>query len=136
MSQENVERLRAAYEAFNATKQVALDQMTPDVEFTQPEIGESVYHGREGVARGVQELFDAFEDVCAEPEEFFVVGSEIVVFVRLSGRARGSGVPIEGAYAHVFRFRGEQIDRWHTYADRREALKAVGLSEQDAHADS
>jgi len=122
-----VERSRAAYEAFNTTKQVDMEQFTPDVEFTQPEVGESVYHGREGFARGVQELFDAFEDVCAEPEEFFVVGSEVVAFVRLSGRARGSGVPIETPYAHVFRFRGEKIDRWHTYADRSEALKAVGL---------
>jgi ketosteroid isomerase-like protein len=113
MSQENVERLRAIYEAFNASKQIDLELLTPDVEFTQPEIGESVYHGREGVARGVQELFDVFEDIRAEPEEFFVAGSEVVVFVRLSGRARGSGVPVEFPLAHVFRFRGAQVDRWH-----------------------
>jgi SnoaL-like polyketide cyclase. len=91
ISKQNVERLRAIYEAFNASKQIALELLTPDVEFTQPEIGENVYHGREGVARGVQELFDVFEDIRAEPEEFFVAGSEVVVFVRLSGRARGSG---------------------------------------------
>jgi ketosteroid isomerase-like protein len=129
MSQENVERLRTIYEAFNASKQIDLELLTPDVEFTQPEIGESVYHGREGVARGVQELFDVFEDISAEPEEFFVAGSEVVVFVRLRGRARGSGVPVEFPLAHVFRFRGAQVDRWHAYADRREALKAVGLEE-------
>jgi ketosteroid isomerase-like protein len=97
------------------------------VEFTQPEVGQSVYHGPEGVARGVRELLDVFEHVRAEPEEFFVAGSEVVVFVRLSGRAKGSGVPVEDHLAHVFRFRGGQVDRWHTYSDRREALKAVGL---------
>ena len=128
MSQANVEMLRAAYKGFNLNKHFDLDLLAPDVEFTQPEIGESVYHGRDGVARGVQELLDVFDDIRAEPEEFFVAGSEVVVFVRLSGRARTSGVPVEDRLAHVFRFRGEQVDRWHTYADRAQVLKAVGLA--------
>ena len=129
MSEANVEVLRAAYKGFNVNKQFDLDLLAPDVEFTQPEIGESVYHGPEGVSRGVQELLDVFDDIRAEPEEFFVRGSEVVVFVRLSGRARVSGVPVELPLAHVFRFRGKQVDRWHAYADRREALEAVGLRE-------
>ncbi len=130
MSQENVELLRAAYETFNVSKRVDPELMTTDVEFRQPEVGgDVVYHGRDGVARGIQVLVDVFDDVRTEPEEFFVAGAEIVVFVRLSGRARESGVPVDGPFAHVFRFRGEQVDRWHTYADRREALEAVGLGE-------
>jgi ketosteroid isomerase-like protein len=98
-------------------------------EFRQPEIGEVEYHGREGVARGIEELPDVFDDVRAEPEDFFVAGPHVVVFVRLSGVARGSGVAVELALAHAFRFRGEQVDRWHAYADRAEALKAVGMEE-------
>jgi ketosteroid isomerase-like protein len=129
MSQDNVERLREIYAAFNASKQIDLELLTPDVEFTQPEVGESVYHGRDGVARGLQELFDVFEDVRADPEEYFVAGSQVVVFVRLSGRARGSGVPVEFPLAHVFRFPCAQVDQWHAYADRREALEAVGLEQ-------
>jgi ketosteroid isomerase-like protein len=133
MSESNVETLRAAYKGFNVNKQFDLDLLAPDVEFTQPEIGESVYHGPEGVSRGVQELLDVFDDIRAEPEEFFVRGSEVVVFVRLSGRARASGVPFEVAHfstaLDMFRFRGKQVDRWCTYADRREALEAVGLRE-------
>jgi ketosteroid isomerase-like protein len=126
MSQDNVERLRAVYADFNATKQIALQLFTHDVEFKQPEIGESIYHGQEGVARGVEELFDVFEDIHAEPEELFDAGAQIAVFVRLSGRARESGVPVEFPLAHVFRFHGELVDQWHAYPDRQEALKAVG----------
>ena len=129
MSRENVELLEAVYAAFNASKQIDLELLTPDVEFVQPEIGQSTYFGREGVARGVQELFDVFEDVQAVPEEFFDAGTQVVVFVRLTGRARGSGVPVEFPLAHVFRFRGELVDQWHAYPDRQEALKAVGLAE-------
>ena len=124
-----MELLEAVYAAFNASKQIDLELLTPDVEFMQPEIGQSTYFGREGVARGVQELLDVFDDVQAVPEEFFDVDEQVVVFVRLSGRARGSGVPVEFPLAHVFRFRGEHVDQWHTYADRNEALKAVGLEE-------
>jgi ketosteroid isomerase-like protein len=129
MSQENVERLQSIYADFNATHEVDLQLLTHDVEFKQPEVGESTYHGHEGVARGVKELFDVFEDVQAEPEEFFDAGAQIVVFVRLSGRARGSGAPVAFPLAHIFRFRGELIDQWHAYPDRQDALKAVGLAE-------
>ena len=129
MSQENVEILKAVYATFNEGKGIDPDFLTPDVEFTQPEIGQSAYFGREGVERGVRELLDVFEHVQAVPEEFFVAEPHIVVFVRLSGRARGSGVPVEFPLAHVFRFRGEQVDQWHASPDRADALKAVGLAE-------
>jgi len=129
MSQENVEMLEAVYAAFNAGGGIDLELLTPDVEFTQPEVGESAYFGREGVERGVKELLDTFENVQAVPEEFFVAEPHIVVFVRLSGRARGSGVPVEFPLAHVFRFRGNLVDQWHAYPDRHKALKAVGLEE-------
>jgi ketosteroid isomerase-like protein len=129
MSQERVERLKTVYAAFNAGEGVDLDLLTPDIEFTQPEVGQSAYFGHDGVERGVQELLDTFENVQAVPEEFIVAEQHIVVFVRLSGRARGSGVPAEFPLAHVFRFRGELVDQWNTYPDRDQALKAVGLAE-------
>ena len=91
MSEENVEMLRAAYEGWNAGKGFDPELLTPDVEFIQPEIGDADYHGREGVARGIDELTTVFDEVRAEPEDFFVAGPHVVVFVRLSGVAKGSG---------------------------------------------
>src|SRR3954454_16393744 len=117
MSQENVEILRAAYENWNAGK-FDRELLTADVEFTQPEIGDADYHGREGVARGIDELTDVFDEVRAEPEDFFIAGPHVVVFVRLSGVAKGSGVPVEFPLAHLFRFRGNKIALWHTFTDR------------------
>jgi ketosteroid isomerase-like protein len=128
----NVERLRAFYEAFNSSKLINPEWLALDVEFKQPDElggGEGTYHGREGFARGVQELLDVFEDFRADPEGFIDAGYYIVAYVRLSGRARVSRVPFDDPYAHVVRFRGEQIDLWHAYAERDEALKAVGLAE-------
>jgi ketosteroid isomerase-like protein len=130
MFTKNVERLRAFYDAFNTSKLINPEWLAADVEFKQPDElggGQGVYHGRDGFARGVQELLDVFEDFRADPEDFLEAGAYIVVYVRLSGRARASGVPFDDPYAHVVRFRGEQIDLWHAYSDRRDALKAVGL---------
>ncbi|HTU80191.1 MAG TPA: nuclear transport factor 2 family protein [Solirubrobacteraceae bacterium] len=129
---QNVERLRAFYNAFNASKLIDPEWLTSDVEFKQPDElggGEGVYHRRDGFARGVQELLDVFEDFRADPEEFFDAGAYVVVYVRLRGHAKVSGVPFDDPYAYVARFRGEQIDLWHAYSDRTEALKAVGLEE-------
>jgi ketosteroid isomerase-like protein len=131
MSSENVERLRVAYEVFKATKRVDTGAMTPDVELIQPDGlggGAGVYHGPEAFVRGIQELTDTFDDFRVEPEEFFDLGDRVLAFVRLRGRARGSDVPIDGPFAHVVTFRGGLISSWHAYADRNEALVAVGLS--------
>jgi ketosteroid isomerase-like protein len=75
----------------------------------------------------VGELTDAFEYFRVEPERFFDLGDRVLAFVRLRGRARASGVPIDAPFAHVATFGGSQIVHWHAYAHRNEALAAVGL---------
>ena len=132
MSQENVELLRRSYEGFNVTREVDADLWATDIEYIQTAdvgAGETVFYGREGVARAVAELTDAFEGFRVEPERFFDLGDRVLAFVRLRGRARGSGVPIDASFAHVATFRGSEITHWRAYADRAEALQAVGLSE-------
>ncbi len=129
MSQQKIDRLGAVYARFDK-EGLDLDFMTEDIEFRQPDEvggGEGVYHGRDGVVRGVRELQDVFDELHAVPEEYFIAGDYAVVFVRLRGRAKGSGVPIDAPYAHVWRFRGAQVDLWHAYSDRDAALRAVGL---------
>jgi ketosteroid isomerase-like protein len=130
MTQENVERLRRSYEEFNVTQETDPDLWSSDVEYVQTAdvgAGETVYHGREGVAQAIGELTDAFEGLRVEPEEFFDLGDRVLAFVRLRGRARRSGVPIDACFGHVATFRGSEIVRWRAYARREEALEAVGL---------
>jgi ketosteroid isomerase-like protein len=130
-TQNRLARLQEAYASYS-TSGLDWDLMTDDIEFRQPDEiggGQGVYIGREGVARGVQELLDVFDELHSVPERFFTAGDYVVVYVRLRGRAKGSGVPIDAPYAHVWRFRGEQVDLWHAYSDRQAALKAVGLEE-------
>ena len=130
MSQENVERLRRSYESFNLTGKVDVDLWAADVECIQTAdlgAGDTVFHGREGVAQGVAELTQVFEGFRVEPERLFDLGDRVLAFVRLRGRARGSGVPIDAPFAHVATFRGGEITHWHAYAHRDDAPEAVGL---------
>jgi ketosteroid isomerase-like protein len=132
MSQVNVERLRRSYEAFNVTGTVDPELWAADVEYVQTAdvgAGETVFRGREGVAQAVAELTDGFESFRVEPERFFDLGDRVLAFVRLRGRARRSGVPIDASFAHVATFRGSEITHWRAYAHRKEALHAVGLPE-------
>jgi ketosteroid isomerase-like protein len=130
MSQENVERLRRSYDVFNVTQQTDLDLWATDVEYIQTAdvgAGETVYRGREGVAEAIGELTEAFEALNIEPERFFDLGNRVLVFVRLRGRARRGGVPIDAPFAHLATFEGSQITHWRAYARREEALEAAGL---------
>jgi ketosteroid isomerase-like protein len=132
MSQENVERLRGSYEVFNVTGKVDLTLWAEDVEYIQTAevgAGETVFHGPDGVADAVSELTDAFDGFRVEPEEFYDLGDRVLAFVRLRGRAKRSGVPIDAPVAHLATFRGAQVAHWRGYARREEALEAAGLRE-------
>ena len=56
--------------------------------------------------------------------------------VSATGRASGLSMADESPGTNVYDFAGGKIRRVRIFRDRREALEAVGLSEQDAHADS
>jgi hypothetical protein len=54
----------------------------------------------------------------------------------LRGHGAGSDVPVEQMQWHVARWRDEKTVWMKIYDTEAEALEAVGLSEQDAQADS
>ena len=77
-----------------------------------------------------------FEDFSIDVDEIFDRGEEVVVFLRFRGRGRGSDAEIEAPMAHVWTIRDGKAIRLRQFLNREQALEAVGLSEQDAHADS
>jgi len=139
MSQENVEVLRSGYEAWNrGDRDAAFESLEPEFELQLPEGGMNVgsFHGREAVTKLFEDYFEVFESFQMEPEEFFEAGDQIVVFVRTPARGKGSGVEVEFRPAHVWTMRAGKAARLEIFPERQRALEAVGLSEQDAHADS
>ena len=71
-----------------------------------------------------------------EAKEIRAVGDTVIVRVAQHDKGKASGVEVEDTFFTLLTFRGRKIVRMENVRDEEEALEAVGLSEQDAHADS
>ena len=86
--------------------------------------------GKDSVRAYVQDWLDTFDDLSVEPVELLDAGEgRVIAVLRLSGRAKLSGVETDLTYADVYTVRGGKIARGREYAARDEALEAAGLSE-------
>jgi hypothetical protein len=139
MSKADIETLRGVYEAISRGDwDAAFRDAHPGLEYKvlDRDPGTGTYRGREEVRRVLEDQLEAFEEVVAEPEEFFRRGDQIVVFVRVRSRPRGSSATVEIHVAHLWTMRDGKAARFELFPVREEALEAVGLSKQDAHGDS
>jgi ketosteroid isomerase-like protein len=140
MSQENVERIRAGYDAFNRGDAAAwLDNFEPDAELRDiPNApGQRFYRGHDGLREWAESMMQAFANFRFEPQEVTEIGNFILVAVRISARGLGSDVPTDMRVFHVLKQSpNDKVQSISGFMSRAEALEAVGLSEQDAHADS
>jgi ketosteroid isomerase-like protein len=133
MSQDNLDRIRAAFEAFNRTGEIVVDHLAPDFELHQASSvvdTAGVFHGPDAFREVLNELQGAFEELSFEAEEFIEApNGDIVVFIHARGRGRGSGIEIDNHIAQVWTYRDDKAIRMVAYEERVEALKAVGLRE-------
>jgi uncharacterized protein len=130
MSQENVDLVRRGFEAF-ARRDIAavLELLAPDVDVTSDALGLSgggSYLGHDGFVRATKETLEAFEDYRIDGEEFIDAGDDVVVLVHISGRGRGSGVPVDMRLVHVWTVRGGKGVRARIFENKGAALEAVG----------
>ena len=134
MSQENVEAVEAAYAAVNRDGVDGLAaHLTDDVDWRAmagaPD-DHGPIHGKDAMRAYVQDWFDMFDDVRWEPVELIDAGgNQVVAVVRLTGRAKLSGVETDMTYAIVHTIRDGKGAVGREYATRQEALEAAGLSE-------
>jgi uncharacterized protein len=138
MSQENVETVRAIYECrgrgdFRATA----DKVAPDFEWKQVHgVVEPGSHVGADANRALRSIFEVYEDFRVEAEEYLDAGDTIIVVVRAHGTGRGSGLHVDQWLAQAWTVLDGTPVRMEQYPTREDALDAVRLSEQDAHADS
>jgi ketosteroid isomerase-like protein len=139
MSEENVEIVRRAYEAFNRwglqpwgerSAEVA-PLLHPEVEFhthaSAPEAG--VYRGREAVFEYHERVFGQFESVRIEVEELLPVGESVVIVTRQHTVPRGTGAEIVQNVVDIWTLRDGLLAERRPFSTRQEALEAAGLRE-------
>ena len=138
MSQENVELAYRTYDAVNRRDLDALlALMDDDVEAGSRLVHvEGAYHGHDGVRRWWENVFAVWPDYSIEVLEMRDVGDLTIAALHTRGHAARSWMEMPETVWHVNRLRRGKCVWWRTFATRAEALKAVGRSEQDGHADS
>ncbi len=132
MSQEKVEIVRAIYDEYGRGNfRAGVDLYDPDVLLvTRPDLPDADrVVGVEGIAAYMRGYLDSATNVTWTAEEFTAAENSVVVATHQSGEGIESGLPLDVQFFVAWTFRGRSVIRIEFFADRAEALEAVGLSE-------
>jgi ketosteroid isomerase-like protein len=130
MSQENVETMRAAIEAFNRRDGEGFGAvLANDAEIVpvRAALEGTVYRGPSAATEYCAAVEESWENLTWEVEEIRDGESWVLALGHIRGRGRGSGATIDARGAWLARFRDGSVTHFRTYPDRIEALQAVGL---------
>ena len=138
MSQENVDLVRSGMEAWNAGDLDSLrGTYAPEVVGWGPEgwPESGPFVGRDALMRQWQRMRDAWDAQDLKMVSDYIDAGDRVA-VRLVWHGAGRGPDADLAATAVFTVRKGRVRMVEFFWDHAEALEAVGLSEQDANADS
>jgi ketosteroid isomerase-like protein len=133
MSQEGMERIRRAVDAFNRRDVDGLLEWNhPDIVYqtaiASMEGEGGVYHGHEGAREWLRDLDDAVEGLRGELDELYDLGDGRYLGAgRFHGRGRGSSAEFDVPVAWVYIAEGDLLVRFEAYFEREKALESLGL---------
>ena len=131
MSQENVEIVRAAIDAFNrGDVEATFKDVSPEFEFDQTRavgIDRGVYD-LEGFRSLLASFTDNWESVTLGADELIDAGEHVAMPFTNVARGR-DGIEVQARGIWVWTIRDGSIVRVCLYQERQEALEAAGLSE-------
>jgi ketosteroid isomerase-like protein len=133
MSQENVELLYEANDAFNRRDlDAVLALADSNVEFF-PRIleveGGGPYRGHDGVRSWWESWITIAPDWSGEVEDVRDLGDVTVARTRFRGHGVGSGATMDQTVWQVAEWREKKCVWWHTFENEADALEAAGLRE-------
>jgi ketosteroid isomerase-like protein len=128
MSQESVDVVRRAVEAFNRHDAQACQALcSPDVELLmlRSALEGTAYRGPDAFAQAFRAFDESWEDLHYEVEEIRPVGDRVVAIARLQGRGRASGVNVDAPVAMLIGLRAGKIATMRAYTDVTKAIEAA-----------
>jgi uncharacterized protein len=133
MSQENIEIVRNAFDAFTrGDLEGVLRLCDENIVITQPPELPGVSPQQRG-HNGMLEAFgiwpEQWDDYQIEILRIADAGDYVVVTTKQGGRGKQSGVEVEMEFTFVFTVRDEKIVEWQIFMHEDQALEAAGLSE-------
>ena len=150
MSQENVELVRAFIPTpdtdiaallrdeslLEATKETLTPLLHPELESVGAWQGGTVYIGVDGFINMWSDWLEPWATYHVGTDGFLDAGDQVVALARDRGRPHDVEAEVELVSASVWTVREAKIVRVEFFGNRTDGLEAVGLSEQDAHAES
>jgi hypothetical protein len=127
MSAENVEVVRAGYEAFRSGDLEGVGKVfADDVEWESPDSlpAGGIHRGREAVLASFAELSKHWSSFSVDPDEYIDAGDHVVV--RGVQRLSGPGGSAESRYLHLFTLRNGKIARGEFIADTAKGRDTLG----------
>jgi ketosteroid isomerase-like protein len=132
MSQADIEALRAKYEAVSrGDRAAAFRDVGPGFTLRTPARvpNAGTYLGAEEATRFMVDFWEPFEEVILEPEEFVESGDQIVVFLLVRVRHKGSSAFVENRVAALWTIRNGKPISCDMYPEREKALEAAGVTQ-------
>src|SRR5262245_3610418 len=133
MSEENVAKVRAIWEALNRGDieeafKYASDDFVADWSSSEaPESG--VYRGRDAVKAGFERTREVWSEMEYFETEMIDAGDQVVRVGGVRARGGASGAEVSAQGAQVWTFHGGTPISVRLYQSKEEALEAAGLSE-------
>ena len=130
MSRENVELVLAASSRFNAGARIPgtvfwHENAEYETALEDPEA--TIHRGIGAIRKQFDRWHEVYPDLRVEIQEVKANGDYVFLWVRLTGQAAASGIPIDMEMAQVYTMRNGKAARLVEYLDRADALEAVGL---------
>jgi ketosteroid isomerase-like protein len=130
MSQENIERIKAGFDAHNRGDVDALVGFyAPDAVFETLLLG--THHGNESIRVIYEENRKTLTGYDVVPVELIDAGDKVVAVAQTVGTGQVSEISVDDRFAFVFTLRDGLIVREQAFANKEDALAAAGVPEQD-----
>lgn len=133
MSEENVQIIRAAFDAYaDGDAGVWFQATHPDIVVhprpAEPDAADE-YRGLDGLMDYLVNWFGQWDSYESEPIEIIDAGEHVLVVARERGRVESSGIEVVEDFWHSFTLRDRKVVEWNMYDSRADAFDAVGLSQ-------
>ena len=131
MSQENVEKVRAGFAAYNrGDLEAVMESHHPDVEFVTLLLG--THHGTTALRRLFEENRNTLSGYKLEPEELIDAGDQVIAVVHLGGAGRLSEIALDDRIAFLITLKDGLMIRQQTFRTQGRSprsRRAVGVGD-------
>jgi ketosteroid isomerase-like protein len=135
MSGPNIDLMRRWVDVYNARDVEAMvGYFDPTIELHSAfaAIGGGTYYGHSGVYSWHRDMQEAWgSELRIEPERYFDFGDQTLTFHVVRGRGSQSGAEVAMPGALITTWRGGRIASWRSYAHREDALRVLGVTEDE-----